>query len=353
MIGDMARLSDVPVVVRKLGLWGFARQVWQQMNEDNLLAWAASLAYSWLFAVFPFMIFLMTLLPYLPANTKTAAEKEMQRMVYDYAPQSAADTIWQNVTEILHKRHTGLLSVGLLLAIWGASGGMNMTISALDKCYELDRGRPFYRQRPVAIMLTIVAATLIVSLLVLLPIGSIAIAWIEKRGSGYVYTPLLWAAKIIRYPLALLVMFSVVNVLYHWGPSIKQRFSYITPGAVFCVTVWIALMVGFRVYVEKFGKFNETYGTVGGVAILLLAFYIDAYVLLVGAEINSEIDFAVLGVKRGSRDFRTACEVKGECPIDPQAPKEKLPAVKLQEPAAETPAGEAPTGATEAQRSTI
>src|SRR5881394_3824781 len=111
------------------------------------------------------------------------------------------------------------------------------------------------------------------------------------------------------------MMFSVVNILYHWGPSIKQRFSYITPGAVFAVTVWILLAVGFRLYVDKFGKFNETYGTVGGVAILLLAFYIDAYVLLVGAEINSEIDFTVLGVPRGSRDFRTACEVKGECAV--------------------------------------
>src|SRR5881394_2666234 len=115
------------------------------------------------------------------------------------------------------------------------------------------------------------------------------------------------------------MMFSVVNILYHWGPSIKQRFSYITPGAVFAVTVWILLAVGFRLYVDKFGEFNETYGTVGGVAILLLAFYIDAYVVLVGAEINSEIDFAVLGVPRGSRDFRTPCEVKGECAIPQEA----------------------------------
>src|SRR5437899_1393736 len=287
----MARLGDIPVVLRKLGPWGFAKQVWQQMNEDNLLAWAAALAYSWLFAVFPFMIFLMTLLPYLPANTKAAAEDEVRQMVYEYAPQSAADTSWKNVTEILHNRHTALLSVGLGMAIWGASGGINMTISALDKCYELDRGRPFYRQRPWAIVLTVGVAVLIIALLVLLPIGSIVIAWVEKHGSAYVSTPLLLAWKIIRYPLALLMMFSVVNILYHWGPSIKQRFAYITPGAVFCVAVWILLAVGFRVYVDKFGKFNETYGTVGGVAILLLAFYIDAYVLLVGAEINSEIDF--------------------------------------------------------------
>jgi len=87
--------------------------------------------------------------------------------------------------------------------------------------------------------------------------------------------------------------------------------------------VWIGLAIGFRVYVQKFGKFNETYGTVGGVVILLMAFYFDALVLLLGAEINSEIDFAVLGVPRGSRDFRTPCVVKGACPIDPQETEEK------------------------------
>src|SRR5688572_30921122 len=101
----MARLSDVPVVIRKVGLWAFLRRVYDQVNEDNLLTWGAALAYSWLFAVFPFMVFLMSLLPYLPANTKDAVQKEMQRMVYEYAPAQAADTIWKNVDTVLNQRH--------------------------------------------------------------------------------------------------------------------------------------------------------------------------------------------------------------------------------------------------------
>jgi len=325
----MARLGDIPVIVSTVGVWGFFRRVYQQFMEDNLLTWAAALAYSWLFAIFPFMVFLMSLLPYLPSSTKSAAEKEIQRMVYEYAPQQAAETIWKNVQEILHQRHVKWSVVGLGLAIWGASRGLNMTISALDKCYELDRGRPFYRQIGTSISLTVVVATLVLALVVILPIGSIILAWIKAHGSAYISTPLLWIWDLARYPVALILMLSVVNVIYQWGPSIRQRFNYITPGAIFCIVVWIGLAVGFRIYVQKFGKFNETYGTVGGVVILLMAFYFDALVLLLGAEINSEIDFAVLGVPRGSRDFRTPCAVKQSCPIDPKETEDKSPGSKL------------------------
>jgi membrane protein len=349
----MARLGDIPVILRTVGLWGFIKRVWQQVNEDNLVTWGAALAYSWLFAVFPFMVFLLSLLPYLPANTKASVHDQMKYMVYEYAPKTGADTVWNNVTDILAHRRAGLSVVGLALAIWGASRGINMTISALDKCYELDRGRPIYRQIPLSFAMTVVVALLIISVLVLLPVGTVAVGWLKLHASHYISTPFLWAMDVLRYPLALLIMFSVVNVLYHFGPSIKQRFSYITPGAVFCVVVWIGMAVGFRIYVEHFGKFNETYGAVGGVVVLLMAFYLDALVLLIGAEINSEIDFAVLGVPRGSRDFRTPCAVKQSCPIDTKATEDKTPGPKSDGLTKLPPADEPDAGEPEPQRSTI
>lgn len=324
----MAHLSDVPKVIRSCGLWGFSKRVYTQVHDDNLTAWAAALAYSWLFAVFPFLIFLLSLLPYLPEKAKDSAKEEIKQfMIHANLPRPAVETIWTNVSSVLDQPKKGLLSIGLLLTVWGASGGMNMTISALDRCYELDRGRPFYRQRPLAVVLTLVAAMLVISLVVLLPVGTIAINWLEKYGTGYVSAPLLWTWKVLRFPLALLMMLSVVNIIYHWGPSIKQRFTYVTPGGLFVVLVWLGLGVVFRFYVEKFGKYNETYGTVGGVAVLLLFFYVDALVLLVGAEINSEIDFEVLKVPRGSRDFRTALAVNGEegtCSVVTKSPADRV-----------------------------
>lgn len=268
------------------------------------------MAYSWLFAIFPFLIFLLSLLPLLPESVKEDAKGKIFETCYQYFPKTAADTLWTNVVEILNRPQASLLSIGLVVAIWSASGGIHMTITAIEKCYELEKGRPYYKQRLMALALTVVIATLIFLLLILLPIGTIVIHWLEKADNGYISSPLLWTWRILRYPIALIVMFTVVHVLYYFGPNIKQKYHYATPGAVFCVMVWVVLGLLFRLYVERFGKFNETYGTVGGVAVLLLFFYIDALVLLIGVEINSEIDFEILGVRRGSMDF--SVEVRSE-----------------------------------------
>src|SRR5262249_13959227 len=150
-----------------------------------------------------------------------------------------------------------------------------------------------WKQRLLAIILTVIVATLVIVLMGLLPIGTIVINWIQNRGKVHIPDALLCTWKLLRYPIALVVMFTVVHVLYYWGPNIRQKWRYITPGAIFCVLVWLSLGLLFRLYVNRFGKYNETYGTVGGVAVLLLFFYIDALVLLIGAEINSEIDYEI------------------------------------------------------------
>ena len=312
-------MSDISKVLRTPGLWTMTKRVWRQVQEDNLPAWAAALSYSWLFAIFPFVIFLLSLLPYLPDQAKATAREQLAGWVQRAIPGDGGDLLVDRTRNLLDRPNTGLLSLfGLVLTIFSASGGMNMTITALDKCYELDRGRPLYKQRPLAIGLTIIVATLVLAVLVLLPVGTLALKWIEKNPISYVSAPIIWTWQILRYPLALMILLVVVEAIYYWGPSIKQRWVLLTPGGAFCIVVWLALGYGFRMYVELFGarSYNETYGAVGGVAILLLFFYMDALVLLVGAEINSEIDFETLGVPRGSRDFRTPVAVKAETPAE-------------------------------------
>ena len=302
----MARLSDVPRVFASVGPLGFAKRVWGQVVEDNLFTWGSALAYSWLFAVFPFMIFVLSLLPYLPDHLKEQAKSELDSFVHQLPPQ-AADAIWSNVNGVLDKPKGGLLLVGLAVAVWAASGGMATTMAALDQCYELDKGRPFHKQRGMAIALTLIVATLILAVVVLLPIGTALKTWTIKR--GYITeTNIAWVVlfDLVRWGLALLFMVSSLTLVYHFGPSVKHKFHWVTPGALFCLVVWIVLGLTFRMYVERFGKYEQTYGTVGGVAVLLLFFYVDSLVLLIGAEINSEIDFEVLKIKRGTRDFRPA-----------------------------------------------
>src|SRR5258706_7776012 len=167
----MARLSDLPQVLRRVGVITFARRVWTEIQEDNLFTWGAALAYSWLFAIFPFLIFLLTLIPYLPEKVILEAYTRIPELLYAWLPENSAWTLWENIRRVLEEPPRGLLSIGLLVTIWAASGGVNMTMTALDRCYEVDRGRSFFRRRFIAIGITVVVATMILAVLVLIPIG--------------------------------------------------------------------------------------------------------------------------------------------------------------------------------------
>jgi membrane protein len=319
----MAHLSDMPRVFRSVGLVPFAKRVWGEILDDDLFTWASALAYSWLLAVFPFLIFLLTLVPHLPERIQQGAEDEVHKMVDTAAPSpEAAQTLWDatynNRYNILHRKEGKGLPrlLGLGLALWAASGGMSMTLSALDKCYDLQRGRPFYQQRVMSVALTVVAMVLMVCVISLLPVGTLTSHWLVASGRLAKHSPALLTFNVLRFVLSVVFLLSVLALIYHFGPSIRHRFVFLTPGAVFSVTVWLTLGFLFRLYVVKWGKYNQTYGAVGGVAVLLLFFYIDALVLLVGAEIDSEVDFEVLKIRRGTRDFSKAEDLSVAPPTD-------------------------------------
>jgi membrane protein len=342
----MARIQDVVPVFRKVGVLTFLRRLWQQIGEDNVMTWASALAYSWLFALFPFLLFLLTLIPYLPAAWKQDAKHQLAVAVYQL-PKQGADTVWRNVEphidRLLNARVGSISILSVLLTLWAASGGVNTTMAALDRCYDVEKARPFYKQRPLAVGVTLTEILLILVVLILIPVGTIATRWAERALAEHFtkhstvatnpasqptiansaaassetdraaqraqesevnkYLPLLLAWQVFRYLLGVGMLLMAVAVIYYFGPNIRQRWRWITPGSIFCVVVWLLLGAIFRVYVDKYGKYDQTYGTVGGVAILLLFFYLDAVVLLIGAEINSEIDYIALNLPTGSRDF--------------------------------------------------
>ena len=214
----MARLFDVPVVLRRVGVIAFIRRVWGEVMDDHLFTWGAALAYSWLFAVFPFFIFLLTLLPYFPDRFIAQARPIIQDFLWTWLPDPSAWTIWQNIEGILERPRTGLLSIGLLITIWAASGGVNMTMTALDRCYEIERGRGFFHRR--------------LMVMVLIPIGNLAThLTVDYWNAHHWYLPhwILWTWNIARYALAGVLMFMVVAIVYYYGISVKQRWRVFSP----------------------------------------------------------------------------------------------------------------------------
>ena len=321
----MARLRDVGTLLKSVGLLEFGKRVWHQVNDDNLFAWAAALAYSWLFALFPFLLFLLALIPYLPRERRDQAQHSVHHFLNQWLPHEASKTIRENiegnVSNLLHQPRGWLLYTGLIIALWAASGGMAATMSALDKCYELDRGRAWYRQRVLAIFMTIAVMVLLLLVGFLLPVASAVRDWFVVYQPWIAkYRPALIVFDIARWFLATIFLLGVLAMIYYKGPSVRHRFHWLTPGAVFCLGVWLLLGFALRFYMDKMGErgYDRTYGALGGVAMMLLLFYVDALVLLIGAEINSEIDFEVLKVRRGSRDFLSPEDSQGH-PVDAQA----------------------------------
>jgi membrane protein len=294
----MARLKELPIVLRRVGWLPFSKKVWQEVNDDGVFMMASALAYAWLFAIFPFVLFLVSLLPYLPAHLTDRAEKTLHSELEKVVPHKA-DVLVNTIDDFMKQPQSGILSIGLLVTVWAASGGMAMTMGALDTTYDVEQRRPYYIQRPFAVLLTIIVATMILIVLVLLPLGTVARnfallygdRWLADLGwSPHLLAPILLVWDIVRSLISVFLLFVVLAILYRYGPATKATFSLVSPGAIFSVVVWIVLGELFRIYIDKFGKYEKTYGAVGGVAILLLFFYIDAVVLLIGAEINSEIE---------------------------------------------------------------
>jgi membrane protein len=236
----------------------------------------------------------------LPKSAKDNAHQAISKFITSMLGK-ASNTINDNVDSVMQQPRRGWLIVGLAVSIWVASGGMSMTMSALDKCYDVKTGRPFYKQRALAIALTVGVAICMLAIIVLLPVGAAVEAWM--RYQNLVTPRMIWMFNGARYALSLVLSMFVLSIIYYFGPAIRQRFRVLSPGALFSAVVWIVLDLAFRFYVDRFARYDQTYGAVGGVAILLMFFYIDGLVLLVGAEINSEIDFERLGVREGSLDF--------------------------------------------------
>ncbi len=290
----MAHLKDFLPAVRAVGLRKFVVLLIRAISRDRLTTQAAAVAYAWLFAMFPFLLFLLTLFYYIPEKQKVDSTNLIAETVHRVLAEDAADTIISNLKEILNHPRSGLLSIGLIVTLWVASGGMSMTMTALDAAYDAKRIWPFYIQRPIAILLTTVVTVMIVVVFLLLPVGT----WIEKilADSWHLPARSVLVITCVRYFVALLLLHSILVLLYTFGTRAKEA-GLFQSRTLFTLLVWFFLQSAFRFYVDRFGSYQKTYGTIGGVAIVLLFFYLDALVLLIGAEINSLIDKTRRGEK--------------------------------------------------------
>ncbi|MEN3333865.1 MAG: rane protein [Blastocatellia bacterium] len=266
--------------VKELGL-----RTWRESNEDNVWGGAAELGYYFLLALFPMLIFLMSLLGFLPG-----AQESIVRMLAKVVPSQAMTLVYQFIQDVVEHRSGGLLSFGLLATLWAASSGVAAVMGTLNVAYDVEVGRPFWKVRLTAIGLTLGLALLITGGAVLIMFADKFSHWLATiLGLGAFFTVV---SSIIGYVLGIACMFIGIELIYYLGPNLKQDWRWITPGAVFAAAGFILGSFGFSLYLRIAPSNSATYGSLGAVITLLLWLYLLGLMLLIGGEINSEIEHA-------------------------------------------------------------
>jgi membrane protein len=258
----------------------------KEFSDDDMMTYAAAMSYAVFFSLFPFIIFLLALLGFLGLGS-----------VFDFLLQQASTVMPSNaqsmlsniVNQIRGQASGGIMSFGVIIALWSASSAVRMTMHALNVAYDVE-DRPVWKKFPLSILYALILAVLLIVSAGLLFAGpSLVEPIFQAAGLGSVVSLLttLWAW--LRIPVAVLLLMLAVALIYWLFPNVaSEPFRFITPGAVIAVIVWILASLGFSYYVSNFGSYSATYGALASVIVLLFYFYISSLIVLFGAEINSE-----------------------------------------------------------------
>ncbi|MCP8969897.1 YihY/virulence factor BrkB family protein [Ectobacillus ponti] len=266
---------------RRSRMFKFLKDLYVRTKDDDLSGLGSQLAYFFLLSLFPALVFLMTLIAYLPIHTH-----DVLGFVRAYAPAEALDLIETNLHKVLDDHSNGgLLSFGIIATLWSASNGINAVMSAFNRAYDTKETRSIFVTRGLSILLTIAMVFVIIFALALPVFGKVigeAVFRVLHLSGMFVY---VW--KIVRLLISFFVLLLVFAFVYQFAPNKRLRPKEVISGAIFATVGWIAVSYGFAFYVENFGNYSNTYGSLGGIIVLMFWFYLTAWVILLGGEINA------------------------------------------------------------------
>ncbi|HWG96026.1 MAG TPA: YihY/virulence factor BrkB family protein [Nitrospira sp.] len=285
-----------------LSFYDLARRLWHESLQDEVLGRAAQLSYYIVLALFPALLVLTALMGVFSVQSYMPNLMSYLRQVL---PNDALSMVERFLKQVATGSGANILSLGALGTLWASSSGMVAIMDALNVVYGVKQdSRPFWRARLTAIVLTIGLAGFVILSLTLVLYGTRLSAWIaDLVGLGGVFV-VAW--NLLQWPVVAAIMLFVVGVIYYVCPDIRQDWRWVTPGSVFAVIMWFMVSLGFKLYVDNFGDYNKVYGSIAGIILLMLWFYWSGMVLLLGGEINAEIEKAATARAHQDRDHEEA-----------------------------------------------
>lgn len=285
--------------LRNLSMWKVLVHTVNEFMEDEMSTYASALAYQMLFSLFPFLLFLIALIGFLHLPDFFSWLRLQSELVL---PPQALDQV-NPVIDQLQDSKGGLLSFGIVIALWTASAGVRLMMSAMNAAYDVVEGRPIWKRFPLSVLYTVGIAGMLLAAAALMVLGPQVMGWVAGQIGMQDFIVTLWT--ILRWPVIIILMMVAVALIYYVMPDVEQQFRFISPGSVLAVVVWIIASLGFGYYVKTFANYNAMYGSIGAIIVLLLYFYISAAVLLLGAEMNAVIEhMSSEGKNPGEKEFK-------------------------------------------------
>ena len=263
------------------------KKTFNETLADDVFNLAAQQAYYFFFALFPALLALISIASFFPIENLT---DEIVNNLGRVAPKDVIDIVTQQLGQIAQSNAGGILTVAFLFTLWSSSSAVVSMCSTLNAAYDITEGRPWWKVRLTAIALTVgLAVFILVSMTLVVAGPTLAEKIAEAMHLGPVFT---WTWLILQWPLVFVLVATAIAMIYYFAPDAEQDWVWITPGSVLATLLWVVASLGFKFYIANFANYNETYGAIGGVMVLLLWFYVSGIALLIGAELNAEIEHA-------------------------------------------------------------
>ena len=251
------------------------------LQQSSLTTRASALSYNFFLALFPFVIFLFTLIPYIPIDN---FQNELMEMIKQLMPKNAYEAIEATLEDIVKNQHSGLLSIGFVSAMYFSSNGFMALINAFNSSYHTKESRSALKKRLTSLLLVIISIVLL-TLAITLIIGSeVVLSKIINKDS--------WEFMLLhigRWLISLGLVICMISFNYLFGPSHRTGWQFFSPGSVVASVLIIALSLGFAYYINNFGNYNKLYGSIGTLMVIMVWLYLNSLVLLIGFELNASI----------------------------------------------------------------
>lgn len=287
------RLDSIHLRKKQVSIYKILENLFININNDDILHKASSVAFSFTLAVFPALIFLFTLLPYIPISIIPFVEgrdfqTNLQELIGDLA---MLEQVSQTIQDLLRNPRGDLLSFSVLLSLFLSTNGMMELVQTFNKIYKTIEKRGYWYTRFIATLLTVILALVLFSSILLLIFGHMALNFMVDN--GLIAQDVLYYSLIALKFVVLFILFLIaISVLYYFGPALHNKWRFISVGSVTAALLSIVVSYIFSFYINNFGTYNKIYGSIGAMIALMVWIYMISVILLVGYEVNSSIDQA-------------------------------------------------------------